>query len=116
MSISGSTPPTTPQAKRAVRPPTESKITPDDATAELPITTPADIRKFLDSVDATRELWDSVSVRVVAARIRNEWVSISTLCALQLRGRPRSGKRCSVRQTTRILAAQETIPLKRLRE
>lgn len=77
-----------------------------------PLSPPCEILSFLDTVAQSRALWDSAIARVVAVKIRGDWVCLSAFCTLHLRGTARPRKR-GVWCTSTVLAVQEatTIPL-----
>jgi hypothetical protein len=74
-----------------------------------------EIQRFLSAIERSLTLWDSVHVRVVAIRLRDEWVCLTGLCILHVRGTPQLGKRRSLWQSSRALDVHQRIPLTQFR-
>ena len=50
------------------------------------------IRQFADAIALTKELWDYATLRLVAIRVKSDWVCIASGIVLHLRGTPASRK------------------------
>ena len=71
------------------------------------------IRRFADAVEVTSELWDYATLRIVAVRVKAEWVCLAGGVVLHLRGTPPSRKTARV-SAARTLVIDERIPLPKL--
>ncbi len=70
---------------------------------------PAEITRFLEELKKAGSLWETATVNVVAVRVHSDWIALSGLVRLHVRGGARSEMRRATKQYESVMAVRDTI-------